>query len=160
MREGGTDSSDRVAWDSPVHGTPTGCVNRAIARANSGELQGRARSLDVRVLSSFLTSLLTGRLAPMDAGDGSGMNLLDIQTREWKRAGFSYAHTPNLDRRHHAARPSSFGSGGRTQLELFRCGLGECSPCHGLLGHWRQPCSPLCLFVGLPSSDPHLAGHV
>ena len=58
-----------------------------IARSPDQTLES-SQAGHVRVLSSFLTSLLTGRLAPMDAGDGSGMNLLNIQTREWSEQAF------------------------------------------------------------------------
>ncbi|MGH9371323.1 MAG: xylulokinase, partial [Vicinamibacterales bacterium] len=37
----------------------------------------------VHLVSSFLASLLTGRHAPIDPGDASGMNLMDLATSEW-----------------------------------------------------------------------------
>jgi len=37
----------------------------------------------VHLLSSFLTSLLAGEDAPVDVGDGAGMNLLDLRSLEW-----------------------------------------------------------------------------
>eukprot|EP01062_Namystynia_karyoxenos_P010434 TRINITY_DN13696_c0_g1_i1.p1 TRINITY_DN13696_c0_g1~~TRINITY_DN13696_c0_g1_i1.p1 ORF type:complete len:567 (+),score=149.64 TRINITY_DN13696_c0_g1_i1:145-1845(+) len=37
----------------------------------------------VCLISSFLASLLIGGYAPIDASDGSGMNLLDIKRRAW-----------------------------------------------------------------------------
>lgn len=37
----------------------------------------------VALVSSLLTSLLCGDYAPIDESDGSGMNLLDVQTRTW-----------------------------------------------------------------------------
>lgn len=42
-----------------------------------------ADTAQVRLVSSFLASLLLGRLAPSDLGDASGMNLLDLATRTW-----------------------------------------------------------------------------
>lgn len=37
----------------------------------------------VHLLSSFMTSLLSGEDAPVDVGDGAGMNLLDLRSLEW-----------------------------------------------------------------------------
>jgi xylulokinase len=37
----------------------------------------------VHVVSSFLASLLAGRDAPIDPGDASGMNLMDLASQDW-----------------------------------------------------------------------------
>jgi len=37
----------------------------------------------VALVSSFVAALLAGKYAPIDTSDGSGMNLMDIRTREW-----------------------------------------------------------------------------
>ena len=50
------------------------------ARENS---EAYARTVRVHLLSSFLTSLLAGEDAPVDVGDGAGMNLLDLRSLEW-----------------------------------------------------------------------------
>ena len=44
---------------------------------------GYAATDRVHLVSSFLASLLTGRHAPLDPGDGSGMNLMDLAACEW-----------------------------------------------------------------------------
>ena len=42
-----------------------------------------ARTARIHLLSSYLTSVLAGVDAPIDTGDGAGMNLLNLQTLEW-----------------------------------------------------------------------------
>ena len=37
----------------------------------------------IHLVSSFLASLLAGRHAPLDPGDASGMNLMDLTARDW-----------------------------------------------------------------------------
>ena len=47
------------------------------------ESDAYARTARVHLLSSFMTSLLSGEDAPVDVGDGAGMNLLDLRSLEW-----------------------------------------------------------------------------
>jgi hypothetical protein len=37
----------------------------------------------VSLVSSFVGTLFTGKYCPIDHGDGSGMNLLDLRARTW-----------------------------------------------------------------------------
>lgn len=50
------------------------------------------------LVSSYMASLLAGRLVGVDPGDGSGTNLMDIRTRKWSREALA-ATAPDLDRK-------------------------------------------------------------
>lgn len=41
------------------------------------------RTAKIHLVSSFMASVLAGRHAPIDHGDGAGMNLMDISRKEW-----------------------------------------------------------------------------
>ena len=73
----------------------TGPQIRKFARADP---PGYARTERVHLVSSFLASLLAGRHAPIDPGDGSGMNLMDIATGQWAPAALG-ATADDLDRK-------------------------------------------------------------
>ncbi|HEY4187528.1 MAG TPA: FGGY family carbohydrate kinase [Polyangia bacterium] len=44
------------------------------------------RTAEIHLVSSFMASLLVGRSAPIDLGDGAGMNLLELATGQWSTA--------------------------------------------------------------------------
>ncbi len=73
----------------------TGPQIRRFART---EPDAWANTAHVCLVSSFVTSVLAGRLTPIDHGDGSGMNLLDIRRREWSSAAMAATST-ELERR-------------------------------------------------------------
>ena len=71
------------------------------------------RTVRVHLVSSFLCSVLAGADAPIDTGDGAGMNLLDLGKGAWA-ADICAAVAPDLV----AKLPSVFLPGAKTTLTL------------------------------------------
>jgi xylulokinase len=54
-----------------------------IRKFTKSEPAAYMRTSHIALVSSFLASLLAGRIAPIDHGDGAGMNLMDIRKKVW-----------------------------------------------------------------------------
>jgi xylulokinase len=54
-----------------------------------------AKTTSIALVSSFMASLLAGRIVPIDHGDGAGMNLMDISKKKW-HPGALAATAPGL----------------------------------------------------------------
>ncbi len=59
------------------------------------EPQAYGKTAHIALVSSFLASLLAGQIAPIDFGDGAGMNLMDIRKKSWHPAALK-ATAPKL----------------------------------------------------------------
>ena len=62
------------------------------------EPENYRRTAHIALISSFVTSVLIGRLAPVDAGDGFGTNLADIYQAGWSDPALE-ATAPELKKR-------------------------------------------------------------
>ena len=68
---------------------------RKFWQQNPGDYEKTAH---ITLISAFITALLIGRTAPLDAGDGYGMNLADIRSGTWSPAAMA-ATAPDLEKR-------------------------------------------------------------
>ncbi len=116
----------------------TGPQIRAFAKREPGAYAETAR---IHLVSSFLASLLAGADAPIDPGDGSGMNLLDLTNLSnpspwWTDA--LHATAPDLDRRLPRVRPSWTVVGPLARYWQERYGL---PPARVIAWSGDNPCS-------------------
>ncbi len=69
-----------------------------IRKFASADPAAYTRTARIHLVSSFMASLLAGRHAPLEPGDASGMNLMDLAARRWSPAALD-ATAPDLGRR-------------------------------------------------------------
>ena len=81
----------------------TGPQIRKLAKDHPGRYELTAR---IHLVSSFLASLLAGADAPIDPGDGAGMNLMDLSSGQWSEAALD-ATAPGLRARLPRLAPST-----------------------------------------------------
>ncbi len=69
-----------------------------IRKFASADPAAYARTDRIHLVSSFMASLLAGRHAPLEPGDASGMNLMDLSAHRWSPAALD-ATAPDLGRK-------------------------------------------------------------
>ena len=82
------------------------------------EPEAYARTVRIHLLSSFLTSVLAGEDAPVDTGDGAGMNLLNLRTLDWDGEICDFVAPGLLKKLPRIHRPGRRGDGGAPLCRL------------------------------------------
>jgi xylulokinase len=98
---------------------------------------GYAGTATVHLVSSFMATLLTGQQAPIDPGDGSGMNLMDLASSDWWQPAL-HATAPDLMSKLPPVRPSFSMAGTLSSYWQQRHGL---PPARVVTWSGDNPCS-------------------
>lgn len=105
------------------------------------------RTAHIALISSFLTSLLIGRLAPLDAGEGFGTNLADVRSGAWCEAAVAAA-APGLMAKLPQLRVKDEGVGRASPYLVQRFGFRP--EAEVVIGSGDNPCSLVGLgLIGL-----------
>ena len=135
-----------------------------------------AQTARVHLVSSFMASVLCGCDAPIDPGDASGMNLMDLARREWSARALE-ATAPDLQRRLPVIRDAWSIAGPLSRYWQERFGFGAAkvvtwsgdNPCaliglglidEGQLGVSLGTSDTVFAATSRPDPDPQGAGHV
>ena len=88
------------------------------------EPEAYARTKRIHLVSSFMASLLAGRDAAIDPGDGAGMNLMDLAAKQWAPRALD-ATAPGLAERLPELRESWHVNGGLASYWREKYGFAE-----------------------------------
>jgi xylulokinase len=105
------------------------------------------RTAHIGLVSSYVASLLAGKLVPVDPGDGSGTNLMDIRSRQWSPRALA-ACAPELERRLLPITPSDRPAGPLSPYYVARYGFAPTCQVFPFSGD--NPCS----LIGLGLVEP------
>jgi xylulokinase len=108
------------------------------------------RTAEIQLVSSFMASLLTGISAPIDFGDGAGMNLLDLAAGAWSPQLLD-ATAPGLQRKLKPAAASASYVGTVADYFVSRYGFAPETPVVAFTGD--NPSS----LVGMGATEPGTA---
>lgn len=97
----------------------TGPQIRAFWKRNPQAYEETAR---IHLVSSFLCSVLSGTDAPIDTGDGAGMNLMNLAKREWDSVLLE-ATAPGLETRLPSVQPAASVAGPVSPYFIERFGF-------------------------------------
>jgi len=118
-----------------------------IRRFFKSDSAGWARTRRIHLVSSFFASVLAGKDAAIDTGDGAGMNLMDIRKGDWSPTALS-ATAPGLADKLPPVRPGATVAGLISAYFVHRYGF---SPhCQVVIGTGDNPSS----LVGMGASKP------
>jgi len=101
----------------------------------------------IGLVSSFMASLLAGKLVPVDPGDGSGTNLMEIRSRQWSPKALA-ACAPELERKLLPITPSDRPAGPLSPYYVSRYGFAP--GCQVFPFSGDNPCS----LIGLGLVEP------
>ena len=118
-----------------------------IRRFFKSDPAGWARTRRIHLVSSFFASVLAGKDAAIDTGDGAGMNLMDIRKGDWSLTALN-ATAPSLADKLPPVRPGATVAGPISAYFVQRYGF---SPhCQVVIGTGDNPSS----LVGMGASKP------
>ncbi|MBN2195412.1 MAG: hypothetical protein JW751_21515 [Polyangiaceae bacterium] len=121
-----------------------------IRRFSKLEPAAYAQTAEIHLVSSFMASILVGTTAPIDLGDGAGMNLLELATGTW-HPGLVEATAPGLDAKLPRPMASATVVGELADYFVSRYGFSPRTPVVAFTGD--NPSS----LVGMGATDPGTA---
>jgi xylulokinase len=121
-----------------------------IRKFSKDDPAGYERTAEIHLVSSFVASLLAGASAPIDLGDGAGMNLLDLAAGAWSPKLLD-ATAPGLGRKLKPAVPGATRVGAIADYFVRKYGFAAGTPVIAFTGD--NPSS----LVGMGATEPGTA---